>query len=207
MTLDGLRICHFTIVSAIRNYAGIELRWLPGRRCQRGWHALRSWEKRINLVSISVMASSQHGTEPIVPVDDSINPRYGVISLGVAIQKARTWDEDIAFNFCTTLVKDLFQTRIALLLANSDLFKFFKGKMEDQNAQVKILELNNLVKSLQEKLALIEAGNQVIRKQISASSLKQNCGGNSTSQLSAHDHMEGIEALIDCVVHRVGIVP
>ncbi|XP_078175171.1 myosin-14-like [Carex rostrata] len=79
--------------------------------------------------------------------------------------------------------------------------------MEDQNAQVKILELNNLVKSLQENLALIEAENQVLRKHISASSLKQNSDGNSTSQPSAQDHKEGIEALIDCVVHRVGIVP
>ncbi|KAF3320202.1 myosin-6-like protein [Carex littledalei] len=88
----------------------------------------------------------------------------------------------------------------------SDLSKFSKEKMEDQNAQVKILELNNLVKSLQENLALIEAENQVLRKHISASSLKQNSDGNSTSQLSAQDHKEGIEALIDCVVHRVGIV-
>jgi myosin-5 len=91
--------------------------------------------------------------------------------------------------------------------SDSDLSKFSKEKMEDQTAQVKILELNNLVKSLQENLALIEAENQVLRNQILASSVKQNSGGNSSSQLSAQDHKEGIEALIDCVVHRVGIVP
>ncbi|KAJ1695805.1 hypothetical protein LUZ63_012503 [Rhynchospora breviuscula] len=35
----------------------------------------KSWENRINLLSVKVMAISQNGTEPIVPVDDSINPR------------------------------------------------------------------------------------------------------------------------------------
>ncbi|KAJ1694851.1 hypothetical protein LUZ63_011549 [Rhynchospora breviuscula] len=56
--------------------------------------------------------------------------------------------------------------------------------MEDQKKQPMIFEMNNLVKSLQEQLALMEAENQVLRKQI----------------------MEGIEALIDCVVNRVGMV-
>ncbi|KAJ3688873.1 hypothetical protein LUZ61_018037 [Rhynchospora tenuis] len=75
--------------------------------------------------------------------------------------------------------------------------------MENQKAQPKITDLNSLAKSLQEQLALMEAENQVLRKQI------MNSSGNNNAQLSAQDHKvvrEGIEALLDCVVNRVGMV-